>query len=72
MVYGIIEWQESSPNWINENIRSGQIIKSTDNNINQLGIKFMTQYLLPFEVISIFLLAALIGAAHLSRKEDSK
>ena len=72
MVYGIIEWQENSPNWINENIRSGQIIKSTDNNINQLGIKFMTQYLLPFEVISIFLLAALIGAAHLSRKEDSK
>lgn len=72
MIYGIIEWQENTPKWITENIRSGNVIKSTDNNINQLGLKFMTQYLLPFEVISIFLLAALIGAAHLSRKEDTK
>ncbi len=72
MVYGIIEWQENTPKWITENIRSGNVLKSTDNNINQLGLKFMTQYILPFEVISIFLLAALIGAAHLSRKEDPK
>ncbi|WP_156306036.1 NADH-quinone oxidoreductase subunit J family protein [Sphingobacterium endophyticum] len=72
MSYGIIEWHDNFPQWITENIRQGNIIKSSDNNINQLGIKFMTQYLLPFEVISIFLLAALIGAAHLSRKEDPK
>ncbi len=72
MVYGVIEWQENTPRWITENINNKQIIKSTDNNIQQLGIKFMTQYLLPFEVISIFLLAALIGAAHLSRKEEIK
>jgi NADH:ubiquinone oxidoreductase subunit 6 (subunit J) len=30
----------------------------------------MTHYLLPFEVASILLLAALIGAAMLSRKEN--
>jgi NADH:ubiquinone oxidoreductase subunit 6 (subunit J) len=29
----------------------------------------MTSYLLPFEAISILLMMALIGAAHLSRKE---
>ncbi|MGJ1204030.1 NADH-quinone oxidoreductase subunit J family protein [Sphingobacterium lactis] len=69
MVYGIVEWQEQLPIWITENMADGQVIKPTDNNIQALGIKFMTQYLLPFEVISIFLLAALIGAAHLSRKE---
>ena len=72
MVYGILEWQDNVPKWITENIRNENIIKPTDNNINQLGVQFMTQYLLPFEVISIFLLAALIGAAHLSRKEDIK
>ena len=69
MVYSIMDWQSAGePKWISSNIQNNQIIKSTDNTIEQLGIKFMTQFLLPFEVISIFLLAALIGAAHLSRK----
>jgi NADH-quinone oxidoreductase subunit J len=71
MIYGIIEWQQHTPDWITRNIKTGQVISSTDNNINQLGVKFMTHYVLPFEVISIFLLMALIGAAHLSRKEDN-
>jgi len=72
MVYGIIEWKEQMPEWIIQNIKSGNIIQPNDNNINQLGVKFMTQYVLPFEVISIFLLMALIGAAHLSRKEEQR
>jgi NADH-quinone oxidoreductase subunit J len=33
------------------------------NNINLIGINFMTDYLLPFEVAGILLLIALIGAA---------
>jgi len=40
--------------------------------INGIGINLMTGYLLPFEAISILLMLALVGAAHLSRKEDSK
>lgn len=40
-----------------------------DNTIHYLGINLMTRYLLPFEVVSVFLLMALIGAAHLARKE---
>ena len=72
MIYGVITWQDQMPNWILENIKTGDIIQPTDNNINQLGVKFMTQYVLPFEVISIFLLMALIGAAHLSRKEEQR
>ena len=72
MVYSIMDWQSvDQPNWITTNIQNNQIIKSTDNTIEQLGIKFMTQFLLPIEVISIFLLAALIGAAHLSRREGN-
>lgn len=72
MIYGIVQWKESMPEWIYDNIKTGNIIQPSDNNINQLGIKFMTQYVLPFEIISIFLLMALIGAAHLSRKEEKR
>ncbi|WP_164108901.1 MULTISPECIES: NADH-quinone oxidoreductase subunit J [Sphingobacterium] len=72
MLWGVMEWQEQTPDWIIQNIKQGDIIQPTDNNIQQLGLKFMTQYVLPFEVISVFLLMALIGAAHLSRKEEQK
>ena len=37
-----------------------------------IGINLMTKYLLPFEAISILLMIALIGAAHLSRKGDTQ
>lgn len=71
MIFGIVEWQAHTPAWIIQNIKEGQVIQPHDNNIHQLGVKFMTHYVLPFEVISIFLLMALIGAAHISRKEDN-
>ena len=44
-------------------------LKPTDNTIHLLGINIMSRYLLPFEIVSVFLLMALIGAAHLARKE---
>ncbi|MCA5006511.1 NADH-quinone oxidoreductase subunit J family protein [Sphingobacterium bovistauri] len=72
ILIGLKEWNNDMPEWILSNIKSGDIILPNDNNIQQLGIKFMTQYVLPFEVISIFLLMALIGAAHLSRKEENR
>jgi NADH:ubiquinone oxidoreductase subunit 6 (subunit J) len=34
-----------------------------------LGVALMTRYLLPFELVSVLLLAALVGAAYLARKE---
>ena len=56
-----------------------QIIFSTDwfigdfitreSTVNDIGILLLTTYLLPFEVVSVLLLAALIGAAMLSRKK---
>jgi len=50
--------------WMQESIS----ITSNENTANQIGIHIMTAYLLPFEVLSIFLLMVLIGAAHLARK----
>lgn len=44
-------------------------LKASDNTIHYIGINLMTRYLLPFEVVSVFLMMALIGAAHLARKE---
>ncbi len=50
-------------------ISKSQALGPNDNTIHQIGIHTMTRYLLPFEVVSVFLMMALIGAAHLARKE---
>lgn len=72
MAYSYLRWAEQVPQWITQAEAKGTLILPTDNNIQILGFKFMTQYVLPFEIISVFLMMALIGAAHLSRKEDHK
>lgn len=51
--------------WLKDSLAIGK----NDNTIHQIGINTMTRYLLPFEVVSVFLLMALIGAAHLARRE---
>lgn len=61
----IIQADFENLNWI----KSANQIKANDNTIHQIGIQTMTGYLLPFEVLSVLLLMALIGAAHLARKE---
>ncbi len=43
--------------------------KPIENSTLQLGIQFFSNYLLPFEVISILLLVALVGAIILARRE---
>ncbi|MFD2873940.1 NADH-quinone oxidoreductase subunit J [Mucilaginibacter ximonensis] len=44
-------------------------LQINDSTVENIGINLMTRYLLPFEAISILLLMALVGAAHLARKE---
>lgn len=44
-------------------------VTPADNTIHFIGVNLMTRYLIPFETISILLMLALIGAAHLTRKE---
>jgi len=42
-----------------------------ENNVMAIGKALMTEYMLPFEVVSILMLAAMIGAIVLARKERS-
>lgn len=60
----IIKTDFNQLSWMQESLP----INSNDNTANQIGIHIMTTYLLPFEILSIFLLMVLIGAAHLARK----
>ncbi len=61
---------EHPAGWIlDSSLRNGAFV-ATDATEKHLGVQLMTRYLLPFEVISIALMMALIGAAHLARKEQ--
>ncbi|MAJ45411.1 MAG: hypothetical protein CMF96_11805 [Candidatus Marinimicrobia bacterium] len=42
---------------------------SRDETVRDIGHLLMKDFVLPFELVSILLLAALIGAAYLSRKD---
>lgn len=53
--------------WVKEG--SQNALQPTDNTLHFIGINMMTRYLVPFEVVSVLLMLALIGAAHLARKE---
>lgn len=72
LVNAIIKAEPDHIQWIKASAQSGTMIKPNDSMINNIGINFMTRYLLPFEVISVLLMMTLIGAAHLARKEEHK
>lgn len=55
--------------WVKSNIAQKNIFTPNDETVGNIGVNLMTNYLLPFEAISILLMMALVGAAHLSRKE---
>jgi NADH-quinone oxidoreductase subunit J len=46
-----------------------QAVANTMQNLQELGLQLFNQYLLPFEVTSILLLVAMVGAIVLIRKE---
>lgn len=56
--------------WIRQATSAGNVINGTDTTTENIGINLMTSYLLPFEAVSILLMMVLMGAAHLSRKEE--
>lgn len=43
-----------------------------ENNVEQVGIALYTKYIIPFELTSVVLLVALIGAIVLAKKDDEK
>ncbi|RCH56519.1 NADH-quinone oxidoreductase subunit J [Mucilaginibacter hurinus] len=58
------------PAWVKAAVQSGKVIKPGTVLIGNIGVNLMTKYLLPFEAISVLLMIALVGSAHLSRKEQ--
>jgi NADH:ubiquinone oxidoreductase subunit 6 (subunit J) len=67
----VSEMDADNLSWIKRSAQINNIIKPTTVITDNIGINLMTQYLLPFEAISVLLLMALVGAAHLARKERS-
>jgi NADH:ubiquinone oxidoreductase subunit 6 (subunit J) len=55
--------------WVKNAVGNKNDIIPNANMTDNIGINLMTRFLLPFEIVSILLMIALIGAAHLSRKE---
>jgi len=72
LLFVAVEIGENEPYWITEAQDNQSIIQPQDNTIHHLGINLMTRYVLPFEVVSVFLMMALMGAAHLARKEEKQ
>lgn len=54
--------------WIKKAQLTNNLFLPTSATTENIGVNLMTKYLLPFEAISVLLMVALIGAAHLSRK----
>jgi NADH:ubiquinone oxidoreductase subunit 6 (subunit J) len=69
MIKVILKIDADNLPWIKQAISAGNDIKPNAVMIDNIGINLMTRYLLPFEAMSILLMMALVGAAHLSRKE---
>ncbi|MGK6353087.1 NADH-quinone oxidoreductase subunit J family protein [Parapedobacter sp. DT-150] len=72
LIYAATQIGAAEPAWIADSKTAGTAIQPTDNTIQHIGVQLMTQYLLPFEVASVLLMMALIGAAHLTRKEGNR
>ena len=70
MIFSKIDFE--SLNWIKAAQLNGNVKTVTDDTIKNIGVNLMSKYLLPLEMVSILLMMALIGAAHIARKEDSQ
>ena len=55
--------------WVEKAVMTGNAMTAKDTTVGNIGVNLMGNYLLPFEAVSILLMMALVGAAHLSRKE---
>jgi NAD(P)H-quinone oxidoreductase subunit 6 len=72
MVYVITLLKQHEPGWITRAQEQATAISPADNTIEQLGLHLMTYFVLPFEVVSVMIMMALIGAAHMARKEPNR
>ena len=68
MVNVVLKIDMSKLDWINRSVGMKNTIAPGSAMVNNIGINLMTTYLLPFEAVSVLLMMALVGAAHLARK----
>ena len=57
--------------WTDKMTALDNVITPVTDTTGNIGVNLMTHYLLPFEAVSVLLLMALVGAAHLARKEEA-
>jgi len=72
MIYAVTSLGRYEPSWIARAQEQATTIAVTDNTVEQLGIHLMTRFVLAFEVVSVMIMMALVGAAHLARKEPNR
>lgn len=65
VVLAVVMWQVDWP------VASEQVLASPNVSVSQLGQELLGPYVIPFEVASVLLLVALIGAIILARETDS-
>jgi NADH-quinone oxidoreductase subunit J len=68
MLNMIFKIDANNLDWIKRSVEAKNVILPNSSMTENIGISLMTKYLLPFEAISVLLMIALIGSAHLSRK----
>ena len=56
--------------WLLRGAFSGEVIQPTRTQAADVGVSIFSKFVLPFEVVSVLLLAALIGAVVIARKDD--
>lgn len=67
LFYGIFRANVSSLSWVAEAQAAGRVVR--ESTIQQIGIKLMSEYILPFELSAVVLLIALIGAAYIAQRQ---
>jgi NADH:ubiquinone oxidoreductase subunit 6 (subunit J) len=71
LVNVVVKMDADHLGWVKNAVAQKFDIQPNANMTENIGVNLMTNYLLPFEAISVLLMIALIGAAHLSRKGDT-
>lgn len=56
--------------WLLRGAFSGEVIRAPRTEAADVGVSIFSKFVLPFEVVSVLLLAALIGAVVIARKDD--
>ena len=68
LVNMIVRVDADNLEWVRKAVITKDDILPGSDMTENIGVNLMTKYLLPFEAISILLMLALVGAAHLARK----